>query len=389
MKQSWFKRISQSRLFIGLSHWEYWPFAAVYFPIYPVWLWYAFKSRSIFFFGPSNPGIRYAGFLMESKKEIYDTYSALNMPVTILMCPLSHLEDIEQILQQEKLSYPLIAKPDIGMQGRGVYKIESREQLKSLITQIQVSYVLQPFIPLAKEIGVFFVRTAAFPNGHITGVVEKVFVEVTGDGCSSIRQLLAKSRRYRFHLPSLLKSIGSKIDEIPTKGVTEVLVPFGNHARGAMFLDATKQMAALLTPVIQQHMKLAPGFNYGRLDIRYSSESEMAANTNWTIIEINGAGSEPTHMYDPAHKLWHAWKEIIHHWHLLYLVSKENRQAGFKNMSLKEGISMYSAFIKYKAQLSEHNSLDINQLNISKTESYLKQTDQGFPRPDALMMIEN
>ena len=326
---------------------------------------------------------------MESKKEIYDTYSALNMPVTILMCPLSHLEDIEQILQQEKLSYPLIAKPDIGMQGRGVYKIESREQLKSLITQIQVSYVLQPFIPLAKEIGVFFVRTAAFPNGHITGVVEKVFVEVTGDGCSSIRQLLAKSRRYRFHLPSLLKSIGSKIDEIPTKGVTEVLVPFGNHARGAMFLDATKQMAALLTPVIQQHMKLAPGFNYGRLDIRYSSESEMAANTNWTIIEINGAGSEPTHMYDPAHKLWHAWKEIIHHWHLLYLVSKENRQAGFKNMSLKEGISMYSAFIKYKAQLSEHNSLDINQLNISKTESYLKQTDQGFPRPDALMMIEN
>jgi hypothetical protein len=38
----------------------------------------------------------------------------------------------------------------------------------------------------------------------------------------------------------------------------------------------------------------------------------------FSLIEVNGAGSEPTHMYDPRHSLLNAWKEIVKHWIILW-----------------------------------------------------------------------
>ncbi|MDE3253205.1 MAG: D-alanine--D-alanine ligase, partial [Bacteroidota bacterium] len=47
---------------------------------------------------------------------------------------------------------------------------------------------------------------------------------------------------------------------------------------------------------------------------------------DFSIIELNGAGSEPTHIYDPRHSIFFAWKEIIRHWHILLTISRQNHQ---------------------------------------------------------------
>jgi hypothetical protein len=361
MKNNWFSSTKPSRFFIRISHWEYWPFAVVYFPIYPVWLWYAFKSRAFFFFGPSNPGIRNEGFIMESKKEIYDHYPRQRMPATILVEASSNIREVLQAIEDMQIQFPIIAKPDIGMQGIGVYILTSQNQLIVLLDKIQIRYILQPFVPYDKEMGIFFIRTKTYPKGFISGIVEKVFLEVTGDGSSSIRQLLASSKRFSLQLPSLEKALGPRLEEILPAGEKEVLVPFGNHARGAMFLDVTKELSALLTPVMQQQLSSAPDFYYGRLDIRYHSLEDLINNKHWAIIEMNGAGSEPTHMYDPSHTIIKAWKEIIKHWHWLYKVSKENRKTGHKDISFREGLKMYKAFKKYRKLLMHHKELEIRE----------------------------
>ena len=68
------------------------------------------------------------------------------------------------------------------------------------------------------------------------------------------------------------------------------------------------------------------GFYYGRLDIRYDNFEDLEAGKNFKIIEINGAKSEPTHIYDPKHSLWYAQKEIFRHQKLFYqLVSQSYR----------------------------------------------------------------
>ncbi|WP_105001310.1 hypothetical protein [Aureicoccus marinus] len=54
-----------------LTHWEYWSYAWVYYPLFPIWLWYALKERSLFFFSASNPAMAYGGLTLESKMEIY------------------------------------------------------------------------------------------------------------------------------------------------------------------------------------------------------------------------------------------------------------------------------------------------------------------------------
>ncbi|CAN5639893.1 hypothetical protein BH10BAC3_BH10BAC3_10500 [soil metagenome] len=93
---------------------------------------------------------------------------------------------------------------------------------------------------------------------------------------------------------------------IPRKNEEEVLVPYGNHVRGSLFLDSTYKNNTQLEVLIDNVCKSVKDFYYGRLDIRFNSFEELVADKNWITIELNGAGSEPTHMYDPKHSLFFA-----------------------------------------------------------------------------------
>ena len=91
-----------------------------------------------------------------------------------------------------------------------------------------------------------------------------------------------------------------------------------------------------------------PEFYFGRLDIRYNTWEELCRGENFSIIELNGAGSEPTHIYDPAHSIFFAWTEIIRHLTLLYRIGKANRlSGGVKYMGYREGIDILRKTPKY------------------------------------------
>ena len=69
--------------FIKLFNWEYWSFNVLYAPLYPYWFWLCLKARALFYINAANPGIRNGGFLMESKKEIYDILPEGTYPTTL------------------------------------------------------------------------------------------------------------------------------------------------------------------------------------------------------------------------------------------------------------------------------------------------------------------
>ena len=96
-----------------------------------------------------------------------------------------------------------------------------------------------------------------------------------------------------------------------------LMVPYGNHARGAKFVDISHSIDAELTNTIDRICSGVNGFYFGRLDIRYNTWEELKEGKNFSIIELNGAGSEPTHIYDPRHSIFFAWREIIRHWVIL------------------------------------------------------------------------
>jgi len=132
-----------------------------------------------------------------------------------------------------------------------------------------------------------------------------------------------------------------------------VLVPYGNHVRGSLFLDSTYKKNNQLGALIDRVCRSVNGFYYGRVDIRFNSFEELVADKNRSIIELNGAGSEATHMYDPKHSLFFAWKEIIRHWKMLYEISIQNKKKGYPFLSYSEGKKMLRENSRYEEKLDE------------------------------------
>ncbi|MBC8033382.1 MAG: D-alanine--D-alanine ligase, partial [Chitinophagaceae bacterium] len=334
------QRILYKPFFIRLFHWEYWPFNAVYAPIIPIWLWLCFKERSFFFFSASNPSIEYGGFLMESKKRIYDLMPEAFYPRTLLVKRDTIPDGLLDLLKDERYRFPLIAKPDIGGRGRGVKKLNNEGEVLEYAYNSKLDFLIQEFVSLPREAGIFFYRYPGIQEGQVSGIVSKEFLTVIGDGLSTIRELCMKEKRFVLQIADLEKMYGEKMGIILEAGYAKELVPYGNHSRGAKFIDDSHLADERLVKSINNICGKIKGFHYGRLDIRFNTWEELKEGKNFSVIEVNGAGSEPTHMYDPRHSVVFAWKEIIRHWIILWRISRLQHSAGIAYMGFKEGKKM-------------------------------------------------
>ena len=321
------KKILQKPLLIKLFNWEYWPFNLVYSPIYIYWFWLGIKARAVFFFNTSNPSIKNGGFLLESKKQIYDIIPPQYYPATLLFKSGTTGKDIVNELTKTKLWFPLIAKPDIGMRGLRVEKVHSEEELLNYASLSKVDFLVQQFIPYEKEAGIFYYRYPNETKGRISGIVGKEFLTVTGNGVSTVEQLLLQDQRFILQLSTLQRTHAGILRQVLAKDEKHLLVPYGNHSRGTKFIDISHLIDEELIDTIDGVCKKVPGFYFGRMDIRYNTWEELRHGKNFSIIELNGAGSEPTHIYDPRHSIFYAWKEIIRHLVILYNISKQNHES--------------------------------------------------------------
>jgi hypothetical protein len=352
------KRILYRPFFIKLFNWEYWPFHVVYSPIYLYWLWLCIKARSFFFFNTSNPAIGNGGFLMESKKAIYDLIPEVYYPPTLFFKKKTSQEEIITAIRNRQLKYPLVGKPDIGMQGLSVKKLETEMEVTEYALTSRVDFLIQEFIPFKNEAGIFYYRYPNEKAGSISGIVSKEFLSVKGNGFSTILELLQLDKRYILQLPVLKKIYGIKLNEILSEKKEFVLVPYGNHVRGAKFVDASHLIDEQLINTIDTVCRQVKGFYYGRMDIRYNSWEELRKGKNFSIIELNGAGSEPTHIYDPNHSIFFAWKEIIRHLNILWRISCINhREMKKPYMKTSDGLQMLRANREYVKLINGSQSL--------------------------------
>ena len=288
---------------------------------------------------------------MESKMDIYNLMPLDVRPKTLLAGKGS---DYRQLIREAGaigIEFPFIVKPDIGMKAFGVDKIEDPWSLQTYLEKSLQDFLIQEFVPYKNEIGVFYAKHPDWPQGVITGIVRKEFLSVTGDGKSTLLELILQNPRSHLQLAKLRDQLGSELRSIPEKGKNCVLVPFGSHTRGAKFTDETENASPELCSLIDGICSRIPGFYYGRLDILFDSYEDLNQGANYKIIEINGAGSEATHIYDPRHSLLFAWKEIIRHWNLLFHISLANNKKGHKFLSFREGAEMLRENSRLEAQL--------------------------------------
>jgi len=340
------------KLFIHkLTHWEYWPFQIVYIPIYFLWAFYSIKAKSIFFFNASNPTIKNGGFIMESKKAIYNLIPQQYYPKTELVTEGTSLDEILKTIEDSGIKYPFIAKPDIGLRGSAVKKIDTVEDLKFYSQKANFDYVVQDLIPFENEVGIFYVRYPDEKQGRITGIVSKEFLIITGDGFSTTEELIKQNPRYELQLKALKLEYGEKLLDVLPMGEKLNLVPYGNHARGAKFIDGSHWISPKLTETINKMCIQISGFYFGRLDVMYNSWEELENGENFLVVELNGAASEPTHIYDPRHSLFFAWKELARHITYMYEISVQNHENGVPYLAHKVGMKEYRLHLEQSKKI--------------------------------------
>jgi len=323
-----------------LSHWEYWPFWAIYYPLFPFWLYFSVRARSFFFFNAVNPSIANGGMAMESKKAIYDLMPGDHIPKTLLIKTSDPSLEVVQKVEEAGFQPPYIAKPDIGLKGLGVERIGSHQDLLTYQQNLEADFLVQELVEHPMELGVFFVRTPGNKNGMVTGIVQKEFLSITGNGTETFGELIEKQPRSRLQRHILARRFQDSWGEVLPKGENRVLVPFGSHTRGAKFLDKSHLISQELETTLNKICSTIKGFHFGRLDILCASIEDLSKGTNFKVIEVNGAGSEPTHIYDPKHSLFFAWKEILRHWRLLYRIARYNKKQGHNYLGYQDGREM-------------------------------------------------
>lgn len=304
------------------------------------------------FFSAANPTIHNGGFGMESKYDLYNLIPKKFSPKTLIFISETPLNDVKEAIAASQIKYPVIVKPDIGFQGKRVEKVLDETRLKQYLQACKFNFIVQELIEFPNEAGIFYCRYPNQAKGFITGMVYKEYPFVIGDGKSTLRDLTIKDSRLVIQaklFKEILETDGNKVIQ---DGEIYHLSKIGNHARGTKFIDISNLISPALTNRIDSICKEIPSFYFGRLDIKYNQLDELAAGQKFSIIELNGAASLPTYMYDPKHSLYYAWKEMIKHFRILYDIAEENKKLGYKYLTIRELIVFVKQHIQYMKIIS-------------------------------------
>lgn len=317
-----------------VTRWEFWPPWLFYAPVPFMCAWLSLRYRGISLPTIANLNQKNGGIIGESKMEVLRELMLKSPDTTAQawLIPPGSLEKrlarIERIREIHHVSLPFVLKPDTAQRGAGFRKIRSMEDAKVYLGQVTHALILQRYVEGPCEAGVFYYRFPSEPQGHIFGITRKRFPVLTGDGVHSLEELIARDERARFLQGVYVKRLGADAKRVLAQGETVRLVEAGNHCQGCIFEDGWDLFSEELRDILDSISRQVPGFYVGRFDLRYTSDDALRAGKGFQVVELNGAASEATNLYDAKNTLWAAYGTLYRQWRLIYAIGAENRKRG-------------------------------------------------------------
>lgn len=333
-----------------VSTFEFWPAWLFYAPVAVQWLALGLRYGSPLLLTAANPRIAAGGLCGESKSSILDQVQGparqwLAPYVRIVTDPdrQAGIAAAEAALARASLAYPIVGKPDIGCNGTGVRLLEERDDLARFMTDYPsgVAVLLQEFVPYEGEAGIFYMRHPDEPSGKVTSLTLKSAPVVVGDGRSTIEALIKNDPRAGLVPHLYLPRLAGRLKEVPPTGMPVRLVFVGNHCKGSTFRNGRGEITATLAAAINEIAQAIPDFHFGRIDVRFSSLAQLRRGRGFRIIEINGSGSEATHIWDPATRLADAYEAQFFHYRAAFMIGRANRARGHRPSSIRETFRLW------------------------------------------------
>lgn len=315
-------------------HWEFWPPWLFYAPVAVYGVWLALKYRGWTLPTLANPGIFSGGLIGESKmvtlRELMVTSPEFTAEAELL--PEGTVEErlgaLRELCGRRGIRYPFVLKPEVGQRGVGVRLVQNEDQVRAYLRQTDAPLLVQRYVEGPGEAGVFYYRFPGAPHGRIFAITDKVFPVLLGDGHSTIAELVWKDPRARCLAAIYLRRFQARRDQVLNAGEPLKLVEAGNHAQGCIFRDGMHLWSPTLAARIEAISQQLTGFYIGRYDLRYRSADDLRSGVNFRIIELNGAASEATSIYDQRQSLLGAYRTLFRQWDLVFAIGAENRKRG-------------------------------------------------------------
>ena len=328
------------------NDWENLPIWKALYPLAGTYLRLAFKYRDPFFFSNVNPAIITSGLFGESKIKILDAIPENFKPASIFLEKNWSTQQCMEQIKLKPLPYPLVAKPNIGERGFLVRIIQSEKELKSYIQQYGIDIILQEFIDLPEEMAIMYHRLPEENKGQIMSICVKKYLSVIGDGISSVKELMEKDERARKQVKRFQQEKAELLDVIPQNGINLILEKVGNHTKGTTFLNGEHLLNPLMLNQFNKIGQQMEGIFYGRFDLKYNTLAELNQGKNIQIIEFNGVGAEPAHIYDPKIPVRQKIKAYKDHLVRIGHLHQIQKERGFQSISLVDFLSIYKSYKK-------------------------------------------
>ncbi len=321
--------------------WEFWPARLFYFPIGLNYVRLAIKYRGINLPTIANPGMLTGGMVGESKDEILHDLFQTSPDFTARAALIAkgdlaeRMARFERLCAEQGLNLPVVLKPNVAHRGSGFRLVRAREDARDYLKQVSGDVILQEYAAGPCEAGIFYYR---FPNeerGRIFAITEKIFPSVTGDGQSTVEQLIHADSRAAIMAATYLQRHHAIRGKVLAAGERLKLVEAGNHCQGCIFRDGMHLWSAALEARIDMISRQVPGFFIGRYDVRYAEDGDIKAGENFKILELNGAASEATSIYDSRNSLFQAYAILFRQWDLVFAIGAANRKLGHRPATVR------------------------------------------------------
>jgi len=344
-----------------ITRWEFWPMPVFYIPVLFKYLTLAIRYRSLSLPTLANPGMYTGGLIGESKygtlREISDAQPEFVVKTYLarFRSPEQQLAQVEALVREGSLTYPLVFKPDVGQRGDGFKLIHSPAEAERYVYTFSRDLLIQEYAPGPREAGIFYYRFPDQKRGRILAITEKVFPAITGDGQRTLEELIQRDQRASMLANVYCERFARDRSRVLAAGEQVRLVEAGNHCQGAIFLDGWRLYSAKLEEVVDRISRSVSGFYVGRYDIRYASESSLRKGEGFQIVELNGASSEATNIYDPANSLWKAYRTLFRQWEITFAIADQNRKRGLRPTPLG---TVWRNWIRYRHEAAVYPASD-------------------------------
>lgn len=305
------------------------------------WSLYSIYFRTLTYFAVANPKIYLGGMLDERKTDIYQLVPSEYLPKMKMYT--SEMRGVKEDIEAN-FTLPVIVKPNVGFRGFMVKRIDTLAELAKIEEEyLNKELLVQEFISFNHEYSVMY-YFIDHDNYGVSSLVEKHLPKITGDGERTIGEILSSLENPFLNKNWVKEKYAAQLNDILERGKVFTLDHVGNYARGSKFENLEQHIDTTLVETIKSFYQKVQGMNFCRMDVKAKSLEDLKKG-NFILLEINGAKSEPLHIYDPQMTILQIIKVIHRHWSTLFSIVKKNiKIVDFP--SSREGIRSYYSLKK-------------------------------------------